>query len=133
MSEPRQPCHCPTCNGALVALRTRQLHASCLPPTSIPSFPAWSQQFGVAFTGEPSNRSLDSDDDGVDHSPGSSQHNSEYSRPSKRLQSSTVCLSIPSFCSNLCILYYIFIVHVYTGSLYEINPYGIYLSGCLSI
>ena len=82
----RQPCHCPTCNGATVALRTRQRHASRLPPTSILSFPAWSQQCGTAFTGEPLNSSLDSDNDNVDQSPDSSQRDTEYSRPSKRFR-----------------------------------------------
>ena len=63
MPEPRQACHCPTCNGALVAPRTQRLHASRLAPTSIPSFSVWSQQFGVAFAGEPSDGSLNSDND----------------------------------------------------------------------
>ena len=97
MPERRQPCHCPACNGALVAPLTRQLHASRIPPTSIPSFSAWSQQFSTAFTGEHSNSSLDSDNDSVNHSRGSSQHHTEHPRPSKRLRSSTVCLSIRLF------------------------------------
>ena len=76
MPHPCQPCYCAACNGALIAPCTWQLHASRLPLTSIPSFSAWSQQFGVAFTYEPSNSFPNSDNN---HSFGYSQHDVEYS------------------------------------------------------
>ena len=54
--------YCTACNGAFIASCIWQLHASHLSSTSIPSFSAWSQQFGVAFTNEPLNSFPNSND-----------------------------------------------------------------------
>ena len=105
MPEQRQPCPCPRCNGALVSARTLRRHrASCVvasEPTPIPSFSAWSRhhtgyRHPETIAGQPSNHALDSNDDNEvneDRSPRSLHHDSQYPWPSKRLRSSTVCVS----------------------------------------
>ena len=92
MPDSRLPCPCPRCNGALVTQRTVQRHASCVPPTSLLSFSAWSQHL-AGITTIQSSGSDDSDVDGVGCSHGSSQDNTEHLRPSKRFRSSAVHLS----------------------------------------
>ncbi len=134
MPGPRQPCPYPRCNGALVAPCTLQRHASHVLPASIPSFSAWSQHLAGATIWHPSQNSLGSDADGVDHTPSSSQDNIKYSQPLKRLQSSTVHLSslfsIPSL-RHICILSSPPMYALYLCI--ENNTHIIYLSGCLSI
>ena len=83
MPDLHRPCPCTKCNGALIAACTLQRHASHVPPTALPLFSAWSQHLAGATTTQ-SSGSSDSDVDGVGHSHGSSQHNTEHSQPSKR-------------------------------------------------
>jgi hypothetical protein len=131
MSQPRRPCPCPRCNGALVTLRTIQYHASRVQPTSILPFSAWSRH-SAGTTATQSSRSSDSDVDGMGHSPSSSQDNTEHSQPSKRFRSSTVRSSPP--CSIPCHTCTIspppmYALYLYTRTIHSQFPYPII---CLS-
>jgi len=129
MPDLRRPCPCTKCNGALVAARTLRRHASRVPPTALPLFSAWSQHLAGA-TMTQSSGSSDSDVDGVGHSHGSSQHDTEHSRPLKRFQSSTVCSSPTARFLAILVPYpHHPCMHV---SSHKNDPHMIFLSYCLS-
>ena len=127
MPQPRRPCPCLKCNGALVTLRTIQNHASRIQPTSILPFSAWSRRL-AGITATQSSRSSDSasDVDGMGHSPSSSQDDTERSRPSKRFRSSTVRLSPPcSIPRHTCTISPLpmYALYLYTRTIYSRFPY----------